>query len=227
VIVATDASKAVFDQKLREFSGALRNARMAMFFYAGHGMQVDGRNYLVPIDARLQVEGDLSSQTVEVEHALSLMQSNPHRVNLVFLDACRDNPLTRKFAQALPNSRAVTVGRGLAAVGSKAGHADAGRGILIAFATAPDKVALDGGGRNSPFTASLLRHIRTPGLDIALVMRRVTADVESATGGRQSPWVHASLSVDVPLVPALTQRPNEVPGPQDKCFIMNGEKFCE
>jgi uncharacterized caspase-like protein len=227
VILATDASKAVFDQKLQEFSGALRSARIAVFFYAGHGMQVDGRNYLVPVDARLQTEGDFKAQTVDVEQALSLMQSNPSRVNLVFLDACRDNPLTRKLVQVLPDSRAVTVGRGLAPVGRGAGSADAGRGILIAFATAPDKVALDGSGRNSPFTASLLRHIRTPGLDIALVMRRVTADVEAVTAGRQSPWVHASLTVDVPLVPAATPGDSGVTKPQDKCFILNGERFCE
>jgi hypothetical protein len=194
VIAATDVDKAMFDQKLRDFARLLRGARMALFYYAGHGLQVAGKNYAVPIDARLESAADLSVETVDLDQVLSVMQADENRVNLVFLDACRDNPLTRSFARALPSTRAVSVGTGLSAL-------DAGRGTLIAFATAPHKVALDGRGRNSPFTDALLRHIRTPGLDIAFVMRRVTAEVEKASGGSQIPWVHASLTTDVVLKP--------------------------
>ena len=131
-------------------------------------------------------------ETVDIDQIVSIMESDSNRVNLVFLDACRDNPLSRSFARNLPATRAVNVGSGLNA-------SEAGRGTMIAFSTAPNKVALDGQGRNSPFTTALLKHIRTPGLDIAFVMRRVTADVEKSSGGSQVPWVHASLISDVTL----------------------------
>ena len=205
-IVATDVDKAGFDQKLRDFARALRGARTALFYYAGHGLQVAGKNYAVPIDAKLEAPARFAVEAVELDQILSVMQADEDRVNLVFLDACRDNPLARSFARGLPAARAISVGSGLSAL-------DAGRGTLIAFATAPNKVALDGRGRNSPFTGALLRHIRTPGLDIAFVMRRVTADVESQTGGAQIPWVHASLTTDVMLKAGDGAVPPPAPAP--------------
>ena len=192
VVSGNNTSKVEFDQKVRDFAKALRNAKVAVFFYAGHGMQVGTKNYALPIDAKLESAADLPVETVEVDQILSIMESDPNRVNLVFLDACRDNPLTRSFARSLPATRAVGVGSGLTTM-------EAGRGTMIAFSTSPNKVALDGQGRNSPFTTALLKHIRTPGLDIAFVMRRVTADVEKSSGGSQVPWVHASLISDVTL----------------------------
>jgi uncharacterized caspase-like protein len=114
------------------------------------------------------------------------------RVNLVFLDACRDNPLARSFARSL-GTRSTTVGQGLAMIQSAIG-------TMIAYATQPDAVALDGDGRNSPFTSALLKHIATPGLDISSVMRRVRADVITTTSQRQVPWDHSSLIGDVVLV---------------------------
>lgn len=194
VILASNVDKAAFDAKLRDFAKTLRDARMALFYYAGHGMQVAGKNYAVPVDARLEGAADLPVETVDIDQVLSVMQADPNRVNLVFLDACRDNPLTRSFARALPATRSAAVGSGLSQI-------EAGRGTLIAFATAPNRVALDGKGRNSPFTSALLKHIRTPGLDIAFVLRRVTADVEKASNGTQVPWMHASLFSDVVLKP--------------------------
>jgi hypothetical protein len=217
VISATNVDKSGFDAKLRDFAKALREARMALFFYAGHGMQVAGKNYAIPLDARLESAADLPVETVDIDRVLAVMQADDSRVNLVFLDACRDNPLTRSFARTLPATRSTSVGTGLSAV-------EAGRGTLIAYATAPNRVAIDGRGRNSPFTAALLRHIHTPGLDIALVMRRVTAEVEAASGGAQVPWVHASLTTDVvlkagdgpapPPAPAIASvSPNALPAP--------------
>jgi uncharacterized caspase-like protein len=207
VVLARDVGKAAFDEKLREFARLLRNARTAAFFYAGHGIQVAGKNYAIPVDAKLENAADLQVETVDIDHVLAIMQSDENRVNLVFLDACRDNPLTRSFVRALPATRAMAVGTGLSPI-------DAGRGTLIAFATAPNKLAMDGGGRNSPFTAALLRHIRTPGLDIAFVMRRVTAEVEAGSRGAQVPWMHASLSSDVVLVPGpAPQASGAAPGP--------------
>ena len=113
------------------------------------------------------------------------------RVNLVFLDACRDNPLARTLARSL-GTRSTTVSSGLASVQSAVG-------TMIAYATQPDNVALDGGGRNSPFTEALLKHIGTPGLDVSAVMRRVRTDVVTATRGKQVPWDHSSLMGDVML----------------------------
>jgi uncharacterized caspase-like protein len=176
-------------------------------------MQVAGKNYAVPIDARLENASDLQVETVDIDQVLSIMQASDSRVSLVFIDACRDNPLAQNLARSLPATRSASVGRGLSPV-------EAGRGALIAFATAPNRIALDGNGqRNSPFTAALLRHIRTPGLDIGLIMRRVTADVENASNGAQVPWMHASLTTDV----VLASRPNEdtrvsppLPAPSDE-----------
>jgi uncharacterized caspase-like protein len=233
VIAATNADRASLQAKLREFSLSLRSARTVLFYYAGHGMQVAGKNYAIPVDARLQHEGELATETLDVDQVIAAMQSDASRVNLIFLDACRDNPLARSYAQALPASRAVTVGSGLSAVGTSQSKAETSRNILIAFATAPNKVALDGKGRNSPFTAALLKHIRTPDLDIGLIMRRVTADVEAASAGEQSPWVHISLATDVVLArsPAAAPpapRPAAATKPAaDNCFTFNGERFCQ
>lgn len=206
VVTGTNTSKVEFDQKVRDFARAVRTAKVAAFFYAGHGMQVAGKNYAMPIDAKLEGAADLPVETVDIDQIVSIMESDPNRVNLVFLDACRDNPLTRTFARNLPATRAANVGSGLNAI-------EAGRGTMIAFSTAPNKVALDGQGRNSPFTTALLKHIRTPGLDIAFVMRRVTADVERSSGGTQVPWVHASLISDVTLAAGDSKAANQIPPP--------------
>jgi hypothetical protein len=123
-------------------------------------------------------------------------------VNLVFLDACRDNPLTRSLARA-PGARSAAVGQGLASIQSAVG-------TMIAYATQPDNVALDGDGRNSPFTTALLRHIATPGLEISSLMKRVRADVVAATRDRQVPWDHSSLMGDVVLVPMTEGAPAAV-----------------
>lgn len=216
VVTGTNTNKVEFDQKVREFARTVRTAKVAAFFYAGHGMQVAGKNYAIPIDAKLEGAADLAVETVDIDQVVSIMESDPNRVNLVFLDACRDNPLTRTFARNLPNTRAASVGSGLNAI-------EAGRGTMIAFSTAPNKVALDGQGRNSPFTAALVKHIKTPGLDIAFVMRRVTADVEKSSGGTQVPWVHASLISDVTLAagdpkvatPSPQPSPAPAPGPSN------------
>ena len=191
VVEGLDLDKRGIEDKLREFGRKLAGARLALFFYAGHGMQVAGKNYIVPIDARLEQPGDLRLDTIDLSDVLAQMESEP-RVNLIFLDACRDNPLARSFASRL-GARSGSVSQGLAMVQSAIG-------TMIAYATQPDAVALDGEGRNSPFTTALLKHIATPGLDISSVMRRVRADVISATSQRQVPWDHSSLVGDVVLV---------------------------
>jgi tetratricopeptide (TPR) repeat protein len=190
VVDGRDLDKRGMEDRLREFGRKLDHATLALFFYAGHGLQVGGKNYLVPVDARLERAGDLGLDTVDLGQVLAQMESE-QRVNLVFLDACRDNPLARTLARTL-GTRSTSVGSGLATVQSAIG-------TMIAYATQPENVALDGSGRNSPFTEALLKHIGTPGLDIAAVMRRVRSDVVAATRGKQVPWDHSSLMGDVVL----------------------------
>ena len=183
VIQGIDLDRDAFEGKLREFAGAARGAETALLFYAGHGIQVAGENYLLPVDARLSEELDLDFEALALDAVLRQMRS---RVNLVFLDACRDNPLAKDLARSMGTSRSAAVGRGL-------GRVDAGSGTLIAYATQPGNVAADGEGRNSPFTKALLVHIAVPGRSVNDMLAAVTGDVATATKNRQQPWVHSSL----------------------------------
>ncbi len=170
---------------LGRFRSKLEHADVALFFYAGHGLQVNGHNYLAPVEAKLDDEMSLSFEAVDLATVLALMERR-RRTNIVFLDACRDNPLARNLARSM-GTRSGAIGRGLARV-------ESGVGTLITFATQPGNVALDGDEANSPFTKALVQHIATPGLDVALMMRRVRQNVIDATGGRQIPWQHSSLT---------------------------------
>ena len=178
--------------KTREFSAKLDKAELALVFYAGHGVQVDGRNYLVPVDAKLEHAGDLDLDAVD----LQTMEAE-RRVNLVFLDACRDNPFTRSLARSLGSTRSTAVAQGLAQVNSAAG-------TMIAFSTQPDNVAQDGQGRNSPFTAALLKYVKMPNLEVEQMMKQVRVEVMAATQEKQVPWGHSSLVGDVYLNPGRT-----------------------
>jgi tetratricopeptide (TPR) repeat protein len=190
VVEGKNLDRRGMDDVIRQFGRKLEGADLAVFFYAGHGLQVGGKNYLVPIDAKLERPGDLALDAVEVSTVLGQMEAE-RRVNLVFLDACRDNPLARSLARSL-GTRSTTVGQGLASIQSAVG-------TLIAYATQPNNVALDGTGRNSPFTTALLKHLTAPGLDIGLVMRRVRADVIQETRDKQVPWDDSSLVGEVIL----------------------------
>ena len=185
---SSDLDMVSMRQALRDFAEMLEDADVGLFFYAGHALQVDGQNYLAPIDAKLERSSDLIFQTVELNLVLRLLQERP-RTSIIFLDACRDNPLTRSLARGLGQARSQAIGQGLADV-------DSGIGTLIAYATQPDNVALDGKGRHSPFTEALLEHIRTPGLEIRQMLSRVRRTVIDATARRQVPWDHSSLTGD-------------------------------
>ena len=191
VVEGKNLDRRGMDEAIREFGRKLDGADLALFFYAGHGLQVNGKNYLVPIDARLERPGDLALDAVDIGNVLAQTEAEK-RVNLVFLDACRDNPLARSLARSL-GARSSAVGQGLASIQSAIG-------TMIAYATQPDNVALDGAGRNSPFTTALLKHITTPGIDITTVMRRVRTEVIAATHEKQVPWDHSSLTGDAILV---------------------------
>ena len=183
VIEGLDLDEAAFEARLREFSRAAANAETTLFFYAGHGLQVDGQNYLVPVDAELAEEVDLRWDAVPLGNVIAEMRSE---VNLVFLDACRDNPLARNLAGSMGSSRSAAVGRGL-------GRVESVSGTLIAYATQPGNVADDGDGENSPFTAALVANLAAPGLSVNDLMTSVTDAVATRTNGRQQPWTHSSL----------------------------------
>jgi uncharacterized caspase-like protein len=185
VIEGRDLDKTATEKTIRAFQKSLSGADVALFFYAGHGLQVAGQNYIAPIDATLKAEGDLDFETVPVDLVLKQMERGT-KTNLVFLDACRDNPLADNLARSM-GTRSASVGRGLARVG-------AGLGTLIAFATQPGSVALDGAGANSPFTAALLKHIERPGIDVGELMIEVRREVLAATNGVQVPWDQSSLT---------------------------------
>ncbi len=188
-----DLDRAATEQALRAFGGALGDADVALFYYAGHGLQVDTKNYIVPVDARLADENDLPFEAVDLTLVLSLMERRP-RTNLVFLDACRDNPLAQNLARSMGASRSTAVSRGLAI-------AESGIGTLLVYATQPGNVALDGSGAHSPFTQGLLDYIATPDIEVRQMLTRVRSEVLQATGGKQVPWDHSSLTGDFFFVP--------------------------
>ena len=185
-----DLDRAGMEQLLREFLRKAASSKVALFFFAGHGMQVNGKNYLIPVDAKLEAASDLNFGTVELDKILASLD-DPTRATIIILDACRDNPLARTFAST---SRSGAVGNGLA------GYSALGSGTLIAFSTAPGQVALDGeGSSNSPFTQGLVKHLGTPGLEVRHMLTRVRADVATATQDKQIPWDNSSLRGDVYL----------------------------
>lgn len=185
VIEAFDLDYQGMRAALRKFDRALQGADAGIFYYAGHGMEYKGQNYLFPTDAILETEGDVGLGLIGVDQVLQVMESAvPTR--LVFLDACRNNPLTRSFRSNLGGSRASNVGRGL-------GRIDAAVGTFIAYATAPGDIAADGNGENSPFTAAMLTHLGMPGLDVSQLMQRVRNSVVEVTNFEQVPWDSSSL----------------------------------
>ena len=187
-----DLSRASMERQIREFLHKSEGARVALFFYAGHGLQVDGRNYLLPVSANLEAASDLGFETIGLDNILESLDG-ASRTNIIILDACRNNPFAQRFVSRFGGARSVTVLSGLA------GYSNLGTGTLIAFSTAPGAVALDGNGSNSPFTKALARHVRTPGLEVRQMLTRVRADVAAETGGRQIPWDNSSLLGEVYL----------------------------
>jgi hypothetical protein len=163
-----------------EFGRKLSSNSVGLFYYAGHGIQVRGRNFLIPIDATIQSEAEASLEALDVERVLEQMQQAGNRMNMVILDACRNNPFERRFR---------SVSGGLAPI-------DAPKGTLLAYATAPGKVAADGDGANGLYTQELLQAIRQPGLKVEDVFKRVRGAVAQRTSDQQMPWEASSLTGD-------------------------------
>jgi uncharacterized caspase-like protein len=200
VILGLDVDKRGFDAKVRNFAHLMEDADVAIFFYAGHGLQVAGRNYLIPVDASLQNERDLDFDAQSLDFILKQMELNrADKTNIVFLDACRDNPFSQNLARSM-GTRSTTIGKGLAQV-------DTGVGTFIAYSTQPGNVALDGAGKNSPFTTALAKHVRGGnGRDLTSVMIETRRDVLAATGGKQVPWDHSALTGEFYFHPTAAQR---------------------
>ena len=186
-IVESDLDKRSMDDAFRRFAHLARDSDAALFFYAGHGMQYQGMNYLMPIDAKLGDEIDLPYEMSKVDDVIADL-ARAKSVRIVMLDACRDNPLADKLRSILPVSRSGEVTRGLARL-------DKAQGIITAFATQAGKVARDGvsGARNSPFTSAFLKHAPTRGIEVATMFRRVSGEVNQSTKGEQLPELSISM----------------------------------
>jgi hypothetical protein len=169
--------KKAFDSAVRNFGSQLQGADVGLFYYAGHGLQVRGANYLVPIGANPTREADIDFELEDVALVMRQMEAAGTRLNLVMLDACRNNPFG---------------GRGLRAIDSGLAQMRAPEGTLISFATQPGNVAQDGSGGHSPYTRALAQTIQRPGLGVFDVLNQVGLTVKKATGGTQQPWVSSS-----------------------------------
>jgi hypothetical protein len=181
VLAHENATKKTMEAAIIEFGRRLAEGGVGAFYYAGHGLQVRGRNYLVPVDAEIDDEASTRVAAVDVELLLEQMAEAKNRVNIVILDACRNNPFERRMRGA---------SRGLAAV-------DAARGTLVAYATAPGSVAADGDGANGLYTEELLQALREPGLKVEEVFKRVRVNVARRSKGAQTPWESSSLTGDL------------------------------
>lgn len=169
------------ESSIADFGNRLKQGGVGLFYFAGHGLQVNGINYLVPVDARIGKESDIKYEAMDTGKVLDEMANAGNGFNIVILDACRDNPFSRQFR---------SVSRGLAVVGS------APKGSYISYSTSPGQVALDGDGRNSPFAAAFMQFIKEPGLSIEQVFKNVRHRLGRETDGKQIPWELSSLEGD-------------------------------
>lgn len=219
VITAINADLQTMQHRLQEFRGAIRQGSVGLFYFAGHGVQYRGENYLIPVDAPLQGVADLEFYALPLNAVLDRMRDANSATNIVILDACRNNPFPggdRRFDG------------GLATV-------QASRGFYIAYATRPGQVASDGTGRNGTYTQALLRHIGTPNISIEQMFKQVRSEVDQATGGRQLPWDESSLIGDFAFnstangpegVPSFTDLPTTPSSSFTSDDIICGASIC-
>ena len=181
VIMKKNADLQTMEEAIEEFGNRLKPGGVGLFYYAGHGLQVNGTNYLIPVGAKINKESDVRYKAVDVGRVLDEMGNANNGLNMVILDACRDNPFARGFRSAT---------RGLAIINTSP------TGTFIAYSTSPGQVAQDGDGRNSPFTAALLDSIKIPALPVEQVFKRVRQKLDASSGGRQVPWELSSIKGD-------------------------------
>jgi hypothetical protein len=196
------------EESLEELGNRLKRGGVGLFYFAGHGVQVGGTNYLIPTGARIRKESDVKYQAMDLGKVLDELANANNSLNIVILDACRDNPFARSFRSAT---------RGLAIVSSAPG------GTFISYATGPGQVAQDGTGRNSPFTSSLLEFIKTPGIPIEQVFKKVRQKLVAAG---QTPWELSSIQGDFYFYPSSKSSPVEiikVPAPEQNPFLQQAQ----
>lgn len=185
VTLKLDANQEQMELAIDSFSRQLISGnQVALFYYAGHGVQIDGANYLIPTDAKINRQSDVRYKAVNIGQVLGAMGEASDNLNIVILDACRDNPLPRSFRSS---------SRGLARLESP-------KGTIIGFATSPGSVASDGDGDNGVYTKHLLSHMKKPGLSIEQVFKKVLQDVNKETSGQQIPWTESSFTGDFSFI---------------------------
>jgi hypothetical protein len=193
VIDKYDLTRKQMRAEIREFGKKLKkNKGAGIFFYAGHGSQVDGKNFLIPLGADINSETEVPDEAVEADLILRTLDDAKNPLNIIVLDACRDNPFASSFRSS---------SKGLASM-------QGGTGMLIAYSTAPGQVAQDGVGRNSPYTEHLLKNMTKTGLPIEEVFKQVRVGVAEMTDGAQTPWETSSLTGNFYFVPEV-QSPHQ------------------
>lgn len=180
VVLGVNLSQEQMELKIQNFGRMISGGGVGLFYYAGHGIQVNGANYLVPVDANITIEEEVKYKSVDAGFVLAQMESARNRLNIIILDACRNYPFARSFRSTQ---------QGLASI-------DAPSGTLIAYATAPGQVASDGTGRNGLYTQEFLKYVNQPDLSILQIFMKVRAAVRSQTQGKQVPWESSSLESD-------------------------------
>lgn len=207
-----DCSHLEMDRALKDFKKALKDSDVGLFFFAGHGMQVDGNNYLAAVDTDLTGEIEAKHSSLPLNQVIDVMEEADNASSIIILDACRNNPFERAWARSITS-------RGLAPV-------YAPRGTMIAYATSPGQVASDGRGRNGAYTAALLEHLTTPDCSVESMFKRVRNTLSIATGGKQISWEHTSLAGDFFFNLSLGARIDEYADTslRDNLFVIDDKK---
>ena len=187
VILLLDGQRTQMIKAFRLFGETLKKGGVGLFYYAGHGVQIDGQNYLLPVNTNVKEKHEIELESVNIKRILGFMGSAKNRLNLVILDACRNNPFSRGFR---------SISGGLAQM-------DAPLGTLIAYATAPGNVASDGSGRNGVYTKHLLKQLSQPNIEVSQMFKYVRRGVRQETKNRQIPWESTSLEGDFYFVPSV------------------------
>jgi uncharacterized caspase-like protein len=186
-VTGIDLDRDEMEDVLDQFGREIKDADVALFYYAGHGIQVSGQNYILPVDAIIQQQNHLKRRTFALDEVLDVMTSSAAS-SIAFLDACRDNPFSSTLQRMIASGT-----RGITRVSSGLAEVSASQGAFVAFATAPNKVAKDGDADHSPFTEAVLKYIEEPDISIGDVLIKVRKEVYEKTDGEQEPWDQSSL----------------------------------
>ncbi|HTE32115.1 MAG TPA: caspase family protein [Chryseolinea sp.] len=184
VILKQNANRVDMREAIREFGSEIKDGGVGLFYYSGHGLQVDGVNYLVPVDANVEMKAEVAEECISASTVLRVMEYSNNRINVIILDACRNSPF-RSFARSDE--------KGITKMDAPRG---AKQGSIIAFSTAPGDVASDGDGRNGVYTAKLLKYMNSPKLTLEEVFKKVRIEVSAESNGQQIPWENNSLTGD-------------------------------